>query len=113
MTGLQIETQDQADGVTVVRLIGAADLSGAATLERAIMLLSARRPARVVFDMTRLSILSSLCIGALVSYRRACADWHSEVVLAGATGPVEAALLRCRLDQLFTIAPSLESALAS
>jgi anti-anti-sigma factor len=89
------------------------DLGAAAVLERHFTVLCARKPARVVFDLAELTAISSLCIGMLVMHRRACAGWKGDASLAGATDTVEAALRRCRLDQLFTFAPSVASALAT
>jgi anti-anti-sigma factor len=115
MSGLQVKVEalEEADATVVVRLVGAADLGETVEFERHMTLLCARKPARVVFDLTELRVISSLCIGMLVIYRRACDGWNWQATLAGAGEGVEAALRRCRLDQLFTLAPSLESALAS
>jgi anti-anti-sigma factor len=110
MSELQFETRVE-DDVTVVRLAGSADLDGAAVLEREMLSLCARRPARVVFDLTDLTAISSLFIGGLVKYRHTWDAWKGDAVLAGATDAVEAALRRCRLDQIFTFAPSVERAL--
>ena len=113
---MSVETRSEKNekgggDVVVVELIGSADLAGGETLQRSITKLSAQRPPRVVFDLSRLTFIASMCMGSLVSYRRACERWNGTMVLAGTTEPVATALSRARLDQIFTMVPSVEAAL--
>jgi len=105
MNGLSVQTRTEGEAV-VVALVGAADVAGAALLERELTMLSARRPARVVFDLSGVTFISSLCIGALVSFYRGSAAWKGRVALAGANETVAGALRRCRLDHLFSMPPN-------
>jgi anti-anti-sigma factor len=112
---MTVETRTEGeggDGVLVVELIGPADLAGAEMLQRQMTLLSARRPGRVVFDLSQMTFIASMCMGTLVAFRRGCDKWNGTMVLAGVTEPVATALKRARLDQVFTMLPSLEAALA-
>lgn len=111
MGGLTIQTRSEPNAV-VVSLIGAADLGGADPLDRQITILSAQHPKNVVFDLSAMTFISSICMGSLVRYRNACTHWGGKVALAGATEAVLVALRRARLDQVFTLVDSVEKAMA-
>ena len=105
MSTLSVETRDQKDGTVVVVLDGAAGLGGAETLERELTFLSARKPPKVVFDLSKLTFISSMGIGVLVAFQRRVAGWKGTMQLANATDNVATALRRCRLDELFVLIP--------
>ena len=100
MSGLMVDIAERGDA-TVVELVGAADLAGVETLQREMTKLCARKPAKVIFDLSQLSFISSICMGVLTSYRRACEGWKGKAVIAGAQPLVDQALRRARLDAVF------------
>jgi anti-anti-sigma factor len=65
-----------------VRLRGEAGLAETGKLEAALMPIGARRPASVTFDFSELRFISSVGLGALVSYRRAAVRAGVRVCLA-------------------------------
>jgi anti-sigma B factor antagonist len=113
MSGLQVEIDARPDGAVVVSLIGSADIAGAEALDRQLTPLCARHPKHVVFDLRRLEFISSLCMGALVSFGRGCHGWGGAVFLTGARDPVATALRRARLDRVLPMRESVEAALAT
>src|SRR4051812_1856769 len=111
MAGLTTELRTEGDAV-VVSLVGVADLAGVENLQRQLLQLSARKPAGAIFDLSGLSFISSICMGALVAFRRGCEGWKGSVTLAGVTEPVMSALSRARLDKIFAFEPSVDAALS-
>jgi anti-anti-sigma factor len=110
MSDLAIETISEPTGI-VVKLVGSADLGGSATLDRQILILTAQHPKNVVFDLSRLEFISSLCMGSLVRFNNSCKHWGGKVSLAAATKAVDEALRRARLNQVFTTCESVEKGL--
>ena len=101
------------DSIAVVKLVGAADLAGAETFDHHLTLLSARRPGRVVFDLAGLTMISSICIGSLVAFRRGCEARGGRVALAAPNEFVGDALRRSRLDVIFPMHATVEAALGA
>src|SRR5262245_35206538 len=106
MDSLTFETTTQPDGTVVLSLIGAADIAAAAALERQVTLLCATRPRHVVFDLSKLTFISSLCMGTLVTLARSCKGWQGRATLAAPTPTVGAMFKHARLDALIPIVPS-------
>jgi anti-anti-sigma factor len=70
------------DAGVEVRLRGHAGVLEADALEVALLSLAARRPACVIFDMSKLESISSLAMGILATYRRAAVRTGGRVCLA-------------------------------
>jgi anti-anti-sigma factor len=101
---LEIEVQTAPQG-RVVRLRGEAGVAEAGILEASLLPLVAARPACVTFDLSQLVFISSLAMGALVTYRRAAVRAGSRVCLLGELAPaVREALERAELLGLFEVA---------
>jgi anti-sigma B factor antagonist len=82
-------------------------------LERQVRAELETRARDVVVDCSRIKFLPSLAVGVLVSLRKETSkDGHS-FVLAGLTPHIKQVLVLSRLDRLFVVADSLESALAA
>jgi anti-anti-sigma factor len=89
----------------VIRLGGEAGVAEANALEASLSRLSARRPARVTFDLRDLTAVSSLALGVLTAYRHAVARAGTRVCLAPDLYPgVRDALSRADLLGLFETA---------
>jgi anti-anti-sigma factor len=98
---LEAEVLDTAAGVEV-RLRGQAGVLEADALDAVLRPLAARRPAWVVFELSKLESLSSLAMGVLVAYRRAAVRAGARVGLAADLQPgVREALDRAGVRSLF------------
>jgi anti-anti-sigma regulatory factor len=98
---LQAEVLDTAAGVEV-RLRGQAGVLEVRILEAVLLRLAARRPACVIFDLSKLESLSSLAMGLLVAYRRAAVRAGGRVCLtADLQLVVREALDRAQVMSLF------------
>src|SRR5262249_6373893 len=98
---LEVEVHDTGLEV-VARLRGEAGVPEAAALEASLLRLAARRPACVRFDLSELAFISSLAMGALVSYRRGAVRAGTRVCLSPELRPaVREALERAGLMELF------------
>ena len=102
---LTVETRTESDGTVVVTPVGAAGLGGAEELERQLAPVAAKKPARIVLDLSKLTFISSVGITVLVSFQRDVAGWKGQMTLANPTEDVAAVLRRVRLDELFVITP--------
>lgn len=134
---LVIETNiEQAIHGLIIRLQGAAVVDYADDLERSLNAAVARRPTNVVLDLQGLTIITSLCIGKLVVFRKAVIAGaapapagparkvmvseirgdrandgpHGRVVIAGAKEGVSRSMKFTRLDELFELFPTVEAA---
>ncbi len=99
-------------GTPVLKLAGEARLS-IETLEEAALHLKAERPALLVVDVSGLSYMSSLTMGALVKLHRAINSQGGKVKFAGAQPRIQEVLQYARLDTLFELCASVDDALGT
>jgi anti-anti-sigma factor len=78
-----------------------------------LMRLVARRPPLVVVDLSGLTFLSSLAMGALVGFRRDLGRWGGRVKLAAIPPMIYESLKTSRLDMLFELCATVEEAQAA
>jgi anti-anti-sigma regulatory factor len=89
-------------GGLVIRVKGEARVDCVGALLAGLLAPSALRPAVVTLDLSELRCISSLAIGALVTYRRGVVRTGGRVRLAGELQPgVRQALARAELLDLF------------
>lgn len=81
MAMLKIEIEQLPQAV-VAQLVGEAGMDEADELDRNLRLLSAARPALVVLDLSGISYIASMGIGALVKFRNEVSHAGGRVVLA-------------------------------
>jgi anti-sigma B factor antagonist len=98
------------DEALVISLIGAGDLPGSQTLERSLLALLAQRPSRVIFDLEKLTFISSIFMGSLIRFRQTIGRVKGKVVICSATESVLDALKRACLDQVFEIYSTVDDA---
>jgi anti-anti-sigma factor len=110
MDPLTFQSTTQPDGTVVLALIGSADITAAAALERQVTLLCAKRPKHVVFDLSQLTFISSLCMGTLVTLARSCKGWQGRATLAAPQPTVAGMFRHARIDVLIPIVTSVEAA---
>src|SRR5262249_28120870 len=77
-----------------------------------LMRLVARRVPLVVVDLSGLTVLSSLAMGALVGFRRDLGRWGGRVKLAAIPPAIYESLEAARLHMLFEVCATVEEALA-
>jgi anti-anti-sigma factor len=107
---LAVTTIDVPRGV-VVRLEGAARFDTVDRLQFNLLRLVVRRVPLTVLDLSGLTLLSSLAMGALVSLRRDLARWGGRVRIAGASRSVYESLEAAGLTLLFEFFGTVEEAL--
>ncbi|MDP1663195.1 MAG: STAS domain-containing protein [Phycisphaerales bacterium] len=106
------------DGV-IVHLAGTAGMAEADQLEMLLNGIAAGRPRRVVFDFTGLELLTSICIGELITFRKTvrveteASGAAGRVVIAGAVKGINQSLRFTRLDELFDLYPDVATARAA
>ncbi len=104
---------DAAEGTIVLKLAGEAGFAGMPDLERATAILAAQRPSLVVIDCHGLTFMASLAMGSLVALQGALKRSGSRVVIASPPKPILDLIQRARLDSVFPIYESVETALTA
>jgi anti-anti-sigma factor len=97
----------------IVRLKGEAGLPEANQLDHQLLALVARKPARVVFDVSELRFIASLALSVLLQFQRGISASGGTVCLAGADSPVMDLIRKTRLDTVFKLHDSVSAALES
>jgi anti-anti-sigma factor len=94
----------------LLRLEGEADVHAVGRMQFILIRLVARRTPLVVVDLSGLTFLSSLAMGALVGFRRDLGRWGGRVKLAAIPPVIYESLKTSRLDMLFEICATVEEA---
>lgn len=94
----------------VVRLIGELHVPEVDRLQIHLNTLEAHRPRKVVFDLSGLSFISSLGLGALVTFQHKIRRNQGEVVFAGIQPNIREMLHVARLDQILTLRDNVADA---
>jgi anti-anti-sigma factor len=97
---------------TLIRLAGEAGFTSADVLDQQLHRVAEHRPRSVVFDLAGLSFISSLGMGALVSFRNRTVQHGGRVRLAATQPLVADAIRRANLASLFEIHPTTAAALS-
>jgi len=79
-------------------------------LERGLMTVTVRRPALAVLELSGLSFISSLGMGAMVAFAKGIELAGGHVVTAGAKKPVRESMQRARLDIMMPLFETVEEA---
>ena len=103
--------QHERDGVHLVALCGEAGVAEAQELTSTLIDLAASRPKRLVFDFSKLTFISSLAVGELVSLAVSLQRFECRIAVAGASTMVRSALRRARLDRAYEMFDTLEVAI--
>jgi len=109
---LAVTITDLARGV-VVRLEGKADMTTVDRLQFALIRLVARRVPLAVLDLSGLTFLSSLAMGALISLRRDLGRWGGCVKLVAVRPEIQDALQVAGVVDLFEFCATVEQATAT
>ena len=108
-----VELQSSAfDGHVVVALRGELDVSGAASVEAAIMAVVVPSQSLII-DMSALDFMDCASLGALLRVRGLARSCGGDVVLAAPARRARRLLALSGQDQVFWVHPSVEAAVAS
>jgi anti-anti-sigma factor len=109
---LSIEQHDQ-EGVQVVELVGEAGSAEAWEVGAVVSRLIEKHPDKLLFDLSRLSFISSLAFGELVRLANDIARYHSRVALAAMQPKIREVLHLLRIEQYYETYPTVEAAMAA
>jgi anti-anti-sigma factor len=105
---IEVRIEETPDEV-IVRIAGQAGVQQVGHLSAALLGLSCRRPSLVTLDLSGLSFVSSLAMGALVVFCRGFVRAGSRVrLLPALQEPVREALARAELLSLFSLPEETE-----
>jgi len=110
-TDLRVECVE-LEKCLLVTVVGEAGVAASAKMEREFTRIVARRPPVVVLDLTGLSFISSLGMGALVGLQRGITGRGGKLRVAGMQDRVAEALRRAQLDRVMVFSPSVQEAIA-
>jgi anti-anti-sigma factor len=110
MRELTVRIEERTAGATVVALAGEAGMAAADRLHFELTRLSALRPRLTVLDVSGVTLISSLAMGALLAFAGGMKVNGCRVVLAGATGNVGDSLRRACLDRVIPMVGTVEQA---
>ncbi len=108
----EVAVEDR-DGWQVLTLAGEIDVATAPRLRDRLVQLITDGPPRLVVDMSGLSFIDSMGLGALVSGLKRARAHDGDLRLAGASDHVAKVLAITRLDHAFLVADSVDEALAA
>ena len=111
-SSLEVELENHAPSIVVVRVSGEADAGQAGYLARQLEAAAKQAPRFVILDLARLNFLSSAALGCLEEFRRELCWRGSEVWLAGLKPAVWLALQAAGLGGRFTIRDSVAQVFA-
>lgn len=109
---IEIRQRNQ-DGVEIVELEGEAGSAEAWEVQAVVSRVIEARPKAIVFDMTRLSFISSLALAELIRLANELARFNTRVSLAGMQPKIREVLHVLRIDQYYEIHNSVDEAVAS
>ncbi len=100
------------DGWRVLRLAGEVDVATAPRLRDRLVQLVTEGPPQVVVDLSGVTFIDSMGLGALVSGLKRARAHDGDLRLAGASDHVAKVLSITRLDQAFVVGDSVADVLA-
>jgi anti-sigma B factor antagonist len=103
---------EERDGWQVLRLAGEVDVATAPRLRDRLVQLVTTGPATVVVDLSGVTFIDSMGLGALVSGLKRARAHDGDLRLAGASDHVAKVLAITRLDQAFVVAPDVDAAVS-
>jgi anti-sigma B factor antagonist len=103
----------QKDRPNVLPLEGEIDLHVSPEVAQALHAMIAKKPKRVVVDLTKVTYLDSSGLAVLIDGMQKVQEYGGQFALAGVQESVQHILEIARLDQVFRIFPDTDSALAT
>jgi anti-sigma B factor antagonist len=108
---MQLQTETRPKVVAVRVMEDRIDAATAIQFKEKMRDATAGGPSRVVLDLARVQFLDSSGLGAIVAVKKLLGPDRS-LELAGLTPTVEKVFRLTRMDSIFTIYPSLETAVS-
>ena len=109
---LEIQQADEPRGLTV-RIAGHVDMRAAEALGDRLMPICAKRPPLVVLDLSGVTFIGSMGLGALVTFRKAVIRCAGSLRLAAVPPPIWDIIVHARLEKMFEKYDTVEDALAT
>ena len=104
---------DERDGWQVLALAGDVDVASAPRLRDRLVQLITNGPPRVVVDMSGLTFIDSMGLGALISGLKRARAHGGDLRLVGPSDHVAEVLAITRLDAAFLVTDTVDDALAA
>ena len=101
------------DRPNVLPLAGEIDLHVSPTIRTLLNRMIAKKPKRLVVDLSRVSYIDSAGLGALIEAMQEVEAYGGKFAFAGLQETVHSIFKMLRLDQLFSIFPDVDAALAA
>lgn len=101
----------QVAGVEILELHGRFDAYSVPEVEHWLKQIVTRVPARAIIDLSDVHFLDSMALSVLVQGMRQCREQPGDLYLCGLQQPVRSIIEMTRLDKVFVIFPSQETAL--
>jgi anti-sigma B factor antagonist len=108
---MELATDELAQEVTRVRLVGSFDIAGAESVDLMMNVLAGSR-RKLLFDMTEVSFLASMGIRSLLTVAKAVVRRGGKVVLLKPNATVMKVLVTTGTDHLLPVRETLADALA-
>jgi anti-sigma B factor antagonist len=101
------------DRPNVLVLEGEIDLHVSPTVTTSLNAMIAKKPERVVLDLSRVTYIDSAGLAALIGAKQGVEVYGGKFALAGLHQAVRSIFEMSRLDQVFQIFPDVDAALAA
>lgn len=109
---LQIRSETR-EGGEIVAPEGDVDLSRSPTLRQALREAQARKPKRLIVDLSGVDYMDSSGVATLVEALQIARRTDTRIVLCGMRDRVRSIFEIARLDSVFAIAPNIDAALTA
>jgi anti-sigma B factor antagonist len=107
-----VVTDEIVDGITVVRCVGEIDVATAPRMRDRIARLQVDGPARVVVDLSEVTFIDSLGLGALIGVHKRARVLQGSLVIVPSAAATRL-FTATALDRVFAIRATLAEALAA
>lgn len=111
MDDLFIDVENRGDA-TVVNLAGSAGVTNEDTLRRFLGALFGQHPRRLVLNLSKLTFISSVCLGLFVALQNDVRTHGGQMTIAAANDDVSKVITRCRLDTIMPVYRSVDEAVS-
>lgn len=103
---------ENRDGAVIVRPAGDIDLSGSPTLRQEIRRVTTDKPARLIIDLSGVPYMDSSGVATLVEAMQIARRNNTKLILCALQVKVRSIFEIARLDTVFTIVDTVETALS-
>lgn len=109
---MQLDVNDRGEEITRVALSGRLDISGLHEVDANFHGATAVRGKPTIVDISGVEYIASLGMGMLISCAQSLQRKGQSMVMVGAQGDVESALLTAGIDQAIPMAANADDAVA-